>query len=224
MPTSSRPQGLATRPRSSSVTAPAASAPPVRSRLARRSSSSSQPTSTSTATSISRSAARMRPRRNWRCCRATATVRSARHSRFTVGAGAHSLIVDDFNNDAVPDMASANVGAGTLSILLGDGNGGFAVTNTALPTINRLRKVGDLNGDGFIDLVIADAPSGTRRQQVFFGDGLGRLRDSTRPERRSEHRLDGVGGSRRGRRSRSRLHAIAGGWRGRSDQRRDRRV
>jgi uncharacterized repeat protein (TIGR01451 family) len=91
----------------------------------------------------------------------------------TVGAGPHSLIVDDFNNDGTPDIASGNVNAGTLSILLGDGNGGFAVTTTAFPTISRVRKVGDLNGDGFSDLVIADAPSGPRRQQVFFGDGNG---------------------------------------------------
>src|SRR5262249_14871731 len=92
---------------------------------------------------------------------------------FTVGAGMHSIIVDDFNNDGNPDVASGNTGAGTLSILLGDGTGGFAITTTAFPTISRVRKVGDLNGDGFSDLVIADAPAGARRERVFFGDGQG---------------------------------------------------
>ena len=45
----------------------------------------------------------------------------------TGGSGAGSLIpaVADFNGDGIPDIATANIESGTVSVLLGSGRGAF---------------------------------------------------------------------------------------------------
>ena len=64
----------------------------------------------------------------------------------------------DFNRDGIPDLAVPNIGSNSVSILLGNGDGTF----TAEPAINLGNNspdyvgVGDLDGNGTQDLVIAN--------------------------------------------------------------------
>ena len=63
----------------------------------------------------------------------------------------------DFNGDGKVDVAVANAFSGNVSILLGDGFGGFTA-GAAVPVGGELVAVaaGDFNGDGRLDLVVAD--------------------------------------------------------------------
>jgi hypothetical protein len=44
---------------------------------------------------------------------------------FDVGSFPRSVAVGDFNGDGLPDLAVANEGSGTVSVLLGNGDGSF---------------------------------------------------------------------------------------------------
>jgi hypothetical protein len=72
------------------------------------------------------------------------------------------MTVGDFNGDGHLDLAVANSGANTVSILLGQGDGRFV----AAPEVGVGREpqsvaVGDFNGDGRLDLVTANANANT---------------------------------------------------------------
>jgi hypothetical protein len=79
------------------------------------------------------------------------------------------LIVADFNRDGIPDLAAVNVT--DVAIMIGNGSGGFTVTNTPTLTGSNLITgvAGDFNGDGKIDLLISDSNLG----QVFLLPGNG---------------------------------------------------
>ena len=92
---------------------------------------------------------------------------------YSTGANPISIDIGDFNNDSVQDLAVANFGgffSGTISILLGNGSGGFA-----LPTILRTStqpayvKSALINGDNNADLIVANF--GANTVSVFFGNG-----------------------------------------------------
>lgn len=81
-----------------------------------------------------------------------------------------SVAVGEFNGDGKQDLAVANVGSDNVSILLGDGAGGFGPpSNISVGHQPSAVAVGDFNKDGKSDLVVAyiffKAPS------VFFGNG-----------------------------------------------------
>ena len=44
---------------------------------------------------------------------------------FPVGPNPQAVVTADFNNDGHLDLATANAGGNTVSVLLGDGRGGF---------------------------------------------------------------------------------------------------
>src|SRR5690348_9857411 len=56
-------------------------------------------------------------------------------SGISVGSNPQSVAVTDFNGDGIPDVVTANNGNNNLSILLGNGHGGFypALTITSIP-------------------------------------------------------------------------------------------
>ena len=99
---------------------------------------------------------------------------------YTVGAYAFSAVVSDFNGDGHLDLAVAgylDVEPTTpeVSILLGNGDGTFqAVQN--YPTQGGSLAVGDLNGDGHLDLV-------TSGGSVLLGNGDGTFQVIAAPQR-----------------------------------------
>ena len=79
---------------------------------------------------------------------------------YPVGAGPRSVAVGDVNGDGKPDIITANFGGttpgNTVSVLLGDGHGGFsAATSYRLDPQPIAVAVGDVNGDGKSDIVTA---------------------------------------------------------------------
>ncbi len=93
-----------------------------------------------------------------------------------VGTQPVSVASGDFNGDGVPDLAVANSGGSTVSILLGKGDGTFqaaaALSTGATP---RSIAVGDFNRDGHMDLAVAFSNG----VDVFLGNGDGTFTAST---------------------------------------------
>lgn len=83
--------------------------------------------------------------------------------------------VGDVNGDLDPDLVVAEYGEGAYRLvsLLGGGDGGFASTVAAelAQTMPALGRLGDVDGDGRLDLVT----SNTEQVAVWFGDGAGHL-------------------------------------------------
>jgi uncharacterized protein (TIGR03437 family) len=97
---------------------------------------------------------------------------AAQGSPFAVGAGPHSVATGDFNGDGKPDLVTANSGSNTVTIILGNGTGGFTGPRTfAAPSSPQSIAVGDFNMDGKLDVVTAD--SGGTTVTVLLGDGSG---------------------------------------------------
>ena len=75
---------------------------------------------------------------------------------FPVGPNPQAMEAADFNNDNHLDLAAAN-GDGTLSVLLGDGRGGFRAAIASAGNANPASlAVADFNNDGNRDLATAN--------------------------------------------------------------------
>jgi len=76
---------------------------------------------------------------------------------YAAGVQPYSVAVGDFNGDGIPDLAAADFGGNTVSILLGQGAGIFqAPVGYAVGPFPTSVAVGDFNGDGFLDLAVAN--------------------------------------------------------------------
>ena len=76
-----------------------------------------------------------------------------------------SVAVGDFNGDGKQDLAAANYFGDSVSVLLGNGGGGFgAKTDFATGASPRSVAVGDFNGDGKHDLAAANCDGNTRQR------------------------------------------------------------
>src|SRR5581483_9747096 len=99
-----------------------------------------------------------------------------------------SVVVGDFNGDGKPDIATANNcanlsacgSAGNVTILLNDGRGNFFAAPAFSSSVDAVAIAsGDFNGDGRLDLAIADScinrssctPTGA--VTILLGDGTG---------------------------------------------------
>src|SRR5262249_28794327 len=79
----------------------------------------------------------------------SATVSFASHVDYGAGTNPTSVAIGDLNGDGKLDLAVANFGSNNVSVLLGNGSGGFAAaTNFAVGAFPQFVAIGDLNGDG----------------------------------------------------------------------------
>ena len=85
------------------------------------------------------------------------TVSFAPATDFVVGLDPFTVTVGDFNGDGNQDLVVANSGEAKVSVLLGDGTGGFpSVTDFSVGNGPRHVAIGDFNGDGNSDLAVAN--------------------------------------------------------------------
>jgi len=81
-----------------------------------------------------------------------------------VGNQPDAIIAADFNNDGKLDVAVANYGDGTITILLGNGDGTFTPASGSPYAVGRGPNqivTADFNGDGKLDLAVANGTDGT---------------------------------------------------------------
>jgi FG-GAP-like repeat/Bacterial Ig-like domain (group 3) len=88
-----------------------------------------------------------------------------------VGIGLSSVVVADFNGDGFADIAVANPTFGTVSVLLGSGDGNFGAPQTVSGGSPHALVVGDFNGDGLPDLAAANSGN----VSVYLNNGSGGL-------------------------------------------------
>jgi hypothetical protein len=86
----------------------------------------------------------------------------------------HGLTLNDLNKDGNLDIATSNQDDNSVSVLLGDGRGGFAPAVGSPFAVGRSpypHAVGDVNGDGHPDIVTPNV--GGNNVTVLLGDGRG---------------------------------------------------
>jgi hypothetical protein len=95
---------------------------------------------------------------------------------YPTGAEPFTVAIADFNGDGKPDLAAANYVDGTISILLGRGDGTFVPTKTHSICLRPIRIVaGDLNGDGRPDLVATCQTGSAKDIAVMLNSASGFL-------------------------------------------------
>jgi hypothetical protein len=88
--------------------------------------------------------------------------------------GPQFIAITDVNHDGKTDLIVANAEGGSVSVLLGDGKGNFQSTKGSPISAGHLPNdiaVVDMNGDGNLDLVIANHQS--PYLTILLGDGKG---------------------------------------------------
>ncbi|MGW7328200.1 FG-GAP-like repeat-containing protein [Streptomyces sp. NPDC054840] len=91
---------------------------------------------------------------------------------YPTGTLPYSVAMGDFNGDGKPDLAIANYGDNSVSVLLGVGDGTFG-PKTDFPTdvAPQSVAVGDFNADGKLDLVTANSFGHNVSVLLGVGDG-----------------------------------------------------
>lgn len=95
-------------------------------------------------------------------------------SPFTESGGPTSIGLHDINGDALLDIVVSNTAEGNVTVMEGDGNGGFAEVSDSPFAVGRIPEsvaVGDVNGDGKPDISTANTFSSD--VSLLAGDGSG---------------------------------------------------
>jgi hypothetical protein len=95
-------------------------------------------------------------------------------SPVTIGSGAAWVAVGDFNGDGIQDLATANSTSNNVSVLLGNGSGGFTQAPGSPVAVGGGAHgvvVADFDGDGIAD--VATANGGANNVSVLRGNGNG---------------------------------------------------
>lgn len=103
---------------------------------------------------------------------------AAAGSPFAAATGPLSIAVGDLDGDGDLDLAAANKTSVNVTILLGDGSGGFspaAGSPVALATSPNFLSMGDVNDDGRIDLAVAQSDATNSNVAILIGSGTGRF-------------------------------------------------
>jgi Calx-beta domain/FG-GAP-like repeat len=95
---------------------------------------------------------------------------------FLVGTNPRAVVTGDFNSDGRLDLATANAGSDSVSVLLGNGQGGFgAASHVGAGDRPVSLTAADFNNDGHLDLVTGTAGDSTdpRPNSVSLMLGVG---------------------------------------------------
>lgn len=88
-----------------------------------------------------------------------------------VGTQPEAIVAGDFNNDGKLDLAVANFGDNTVSVLLGNGDGTFTFASGQPYAVGKgpiSLAAGDFNGDGKLDLAVANLMDGTGTVSILL--------------------------------------------------------
>jgi K319-like protein/VCBS repeat protein/PKD domain-containing protein len=94
-------------------------------------------------------------------------------AQFAAAHGTEAVVTGDFNNDGKVDAATANFPGNSVSVMTGDGSGGFGAAQTVPSggTGPTALAVADLDGDHNLDLVVAN--QGSNNVTLLLGNGAG---------------------------------------------------
>ena len=99
---------------------------------------------------------------------------AATGSPFAAGTWPYAVVVGDFNSDGKQDLAAVNNISFNVTVLMGDGSGGFSPASGSPFAVGggpESIAIGDFNGDGKQDLVTTNGY--TNNVTVLLGDGSG---------------------------------------------------
>ncbi len=98
----------------------------------------------------------------------------APHTIAALGAGSYPIATADFNHDGIADLVVLNTTKQTVSIYLGYGNGTFEAPKTQLVGNFPIdMAIGDVNGDGFPDLLFSASHNTSNAPNLGFTVMLG---------------------------------------------------